>query len=672
MPTLTELLQNKSTLPTQPGNPVPLTNAPYNKPFGINPIGEIVKKLVGEKGLQREEADLVQIGNFVKRIPQIYGIDTIRIVTQTDPHKAKVLIKKSAGAIAGALGGAFGGSVIGKLAGRGINAIADFNPKFPDDFLEGDDTHKDNSGLTFDRYSDLYKSDYANGKYYNGGITNNKSKLGAFLNGIKTPSQLKDQLLGKAKSLAIGLAITGLSSLAKKLFKKNTGGQDKTKPEVQQNSNSEKYSALQLPSGYDGKLEYKRTSPIFPSINALYTTKNYNSKAYVIQDSDTLAINQNAINVDGSGIGVKSSFTKNSTVTSQKRIEDATKLNSYNLNSLYSNFLERSIKKNKDSDVYSIGGPQNYYGSLFRQNDSDEYKREGIYSKDVLRIFDITNPTEWEAFPTIQDFEQANPQWDNLIYSFPTLKYGAGLYGTSSADISPIPNRDDDFNHTIEYTHSNLKPNIVRYNMSSSIASSNINKILENDTAAASGSLQSQNNEIKNKASNINPYIINKIDILNNVPDKYDRIKFKIADNILLATLTGISDNTTPTWTDVKSVGSGFKFYLYDSWEREISFKFQMYAENKEQLNRIWDKAEKIKQLTLPSNKGNKGVFGRVIPLKIGDLINVPYGFLTACNTTILDTSPWEIDDTFQKPFVYEMDITYKVVSNDKEYKHYN
>ena len=609
------------------------------------------------------DVDNKQALDFIKTIPKIYGTDIVRITTQTDPHETKVAIKKAATAVASGIGSLFGpvGSIVGSKLG---GLVSDFNPKYPDDFLEGNEEEKN---LSFNRYKDLYASNYAYGKYYNGGIKNNKTLLGNFLQSNKTPEQIKDAAIGAAKSAAVGLAIAGAGFLAKKLFKKNTGGQDKTKAEVQQNSNSEKYSALQLPSGYDGKLEYKRTSPIFPSINALYTTKNYNSKAYVIQDSDTLAINQNAINVDGSGIGVKSSFTKNSTVTSQKRIEDATKLNSYNLNSLYSNFLERSIKKNKDSDVYSIGGPQNYYGSLFRQNDSDEYKREGLYSKDVLRIFDITNPTEWEAFPTIQEFEKANPQWDNLIYSFPTLKYGAGVYGTSSADISPIPNRDDDFNHTIEYTHSNLKPNIVRYNMSSSIASSNINKILANDTAAASASFQSQNNTQGRKA--INPYLDIKDDVLNDKGD--DIINLSINGIKLLGTISGLTDNTTPTWTDVKTVGSGFKFYMYDSWEREISFKFQLYANNEKQRDLVWNKANKIKQLTLPVHGGNLGVFGKLIPLQIGNIINEQYGFLTECNTTIADESPWDTTKGKQKPFIVELNVTYKVVVNKTDYSFY-
>jgi hypothetical protein len=158
------------------------------------------------------------------------------------------------------------------------------------------------------------------------------------------------------------------------------------------------------------------------------------------------------------------------------------------------------------------------------------------------------------------------------------------------------------------------------------------------------------------------PYITKKDDVLKN--NGYDIINLAINGITLLGTITGLADNTTPSWTDVKPVGSGFKFYLYDSWEREISFKFQMYADNKEQLNLIWDKAESIKKLTLPVPKKSLGVFGQIISLEIGNIINSPFGFLTTCNLTVSDDTSWEITEGGQKPMLFEMDITYKVVSN--------
>ena len=62
-----------------------------------------------------------------------------------------------------------------------------------------------------------------------------------------------------------------------------------------------------------------------------------------------------------------------------------------------------------------------------------------------------------------------------------------------------------------------------------------------------------------------------------------------------------------------------------------------------------------------------------MISLQIGNLINTKYGFLTTCNLTVSDVTSWEIETGKQKPVMFEMDITYKVVSNkdNKSYTFY-
>jgi hypothetical protein len=145
------------------------------------------------------------------------------------------------------------------------------------------------------------------------------------------------------------------------------------------------------------------------------------------------------------------------------------------------------------------------------------------------------------------------------------------------------------------------------------------NNILDQDYYFASSSYQSQ----RNVSKNINPYWHKKQDLLNNNTNS-DLVFIMLGNQNLLGTITGLSDNTTPTWSDVKPVGSGFKFYIYDSWEREISFKIRMYAESENDLANIWQKANTIKAYTLPTAKGILGVFGQTIPLYIGNLLAIP------------------------------------------------
>jgi hypothetical protein len=645
---LLELLADKATIPRQPGNAVPLTNATRNTIIP-NSIGEVVKKLVGEQGLQREEANLVQVKNFVKNIPKIYGTDSVRILTQSDPHKKKVAIKKVAGAIGGVLGPI--GKAVGKFA-------ADFNPKFPDDFLEGSEEEKN---LSFSRYNDLYASNYANGKYYNGGIKNSKTALGKFLQANKTPGQLKDAAIGTAKSLAVGLAIAGVKTLFSK--KKKT-------QEVIDNP-------------------YAPRRVRFPSAFAANATKADSPNTFQFDNNEKVALYQNQQSgskgwPSGFGSEMKTITTGSAELLQKETLSDEL----INLNTIYSNFNARSKERTNQYALYLHG------------IEDAKDKRVGTYSNDVLRIFTPEDkikyePASWTSYSNnIKGYdEQAN--FVNIIPIQPSLLYGGNNSSTDklrpSNDVSEAykVNKLDDksviFN-TISYKTISGTEQVIRYNKAGDSGSysknvAEINMVFNSDFGESSGSYLQTQAKSETKTPKINPYLVTKTNLLadsgsniegTDVDSKYDYIKVVIGNISVLGTITGLTDNTTPSWTDVKAVGSGFKFYLYDSWEREISFKFQMYAENKKQLDQIWKKAERIKTLTLPTSKQELGVFGRIVPLVIGDLINVPYGFLTACNMAVLDISPWEIDDKFQKPFVYEMDITYKVVSNDTEYKHYN
>jgi hypothetical protein len=130
----------------------------------------------------------------------------------------------------------------------------------------------------------------------------------------------------------------------------------------------------------------------------------------------------------------------------------------------------------------------------------------------------------------------------------------------------------------------------------------------------------------------------------------------------LLSTITGFTDTPTVSWGEAKPVGSPHKFYFYESFEREVSFKTQIYASSQEQLARVWEKANAIMQLTKGFARGVAGIAGKICSLRIGDMFDSDRGFITSCTLTVPDISPWEIKDGSQLPFVCEMDISYKVI----------
>ena len=130
----------------------------------------------------------------------------------------------------------------------------------------------------------------------------------------------------------------------------------------------------------------------------------------------------------------------------------------------------------------------------------------------------------------------------------------------------------------------------------------------------------------------------------------------------LLSNITGFTDTPTPTWGEAKAVGSPYKFYFYESFEREVSFKTQIYASSESQLEQVWKKANEIMKLTNGKSGGVAGIKGKICSLRIGDMFDSNNGFITSCTLTVPDISPWETKDGSQYPFVCEMDITYKVI----------
>lgn len=235
------------------------------------------------------------------------------------------------------------------------------------------------------------------------------------------------------------------------------------------------------------------------------------------------------------------------------------------------------------------------------------------------------------------------------------------FYGTGYTDSSPTIDVKDDLQNKSKFTHSDGLDNIVRYNTFNAPVSKNINKILENDIKFVTGSAQTQINRVKTT----NPYLDTKIDVLtNNKVD--DRLAVTIGDINFLSIVKGLSDKLNPNWDTVKPVGSGLNFYLFNNWEREISFDLMLYAENKEQVKQIWTKVNSLSKFTMGKPTSNsRGVFGQIIGLKLGNLIKES-GFLSGLSTAVDDSAPWEIDPKSQAPLVFTVSVSFKVVTNQE------
>ena len=172
------------------------------------------------------------------------------------------------------------------------------------------------------------------------------------------------------------------------------------------------------------------------------------------------------------------------------------------------------------------------------------------------------------------------------------------------------------------------------------------------------------NNPISENGVNYSSYNINTVDQLtaakifqrNDLAEPQyfkDYIKFRIAvvdvenplsDKVILfrAFLDNIGDNYTGTWNGCKYNGRAEKFYIYEGFDRQISFNFKIHAQSRWEMKPLWQKLNYLVAQTAPEykNRRMRGVFSR---LTIGDWMNEIPGFFTTVNLSWNSSYPWEI-----------------------------
>jgi hypothetical protein len=613
--------------------------------------------------------NIEQSKDWLKATPKLYGADIIRIMSQGQVDTKK--IKKAAVKVASKVVSKI--PIVGGVAGGAISQLT--NPKLPGDLY---------TGLSESEPDQMVNSLYTDLLY--GRIRNDKGALGNFLKDNASLKNLGANLKNALVSAAIGgatkLVSAGLDALINK--KKLT-------------------------------LKKKKLPAVKPPFGQLYPDNFPSTFAFQSGVTDNIAINQTQFSnrpglfggLFGAGmeLGKEEGKIKVIKLSNTPTQDGLVKGTSNRLDDFYiKKYLEVNTKLNGYVPVISLhnakddksANPFTYQTqngldySAYLGNDTTYYTFDSSIVSQNYGTGDNILKNRWETKDGTIRYNNniiASHSFDNTtIYrkSFNDLNSTVNADGIRDFDTGSLKISNDVYYTSINFAGGdnllddpgtglkgaiNSTSRTINYK-GNAIARQRFNSDNTFEQDAFYGKdfykdINTRSKEYYSGQEKYVPYPKRKLNVLQNTDGKvFDIVDLAIGKVSLLGTITGLSDNATPSWTDAKSVGSGFKFYLYDTWEREISFKFQMYADNNQELDLIWKKAEAIKKLTLPTPKGNIGVFGELIRLKIGNIINTPYGFLTACNLTVSDDSPWEITKKKQKPFIFEMDITYKVVSN--------
>jgi hypothetical protein len=148
----------------------------------------------------------------------------------------------------------------------------------------------------------------------------------------------------------------------------------------------------------------------------------------------------------------------------------------------------------------------------------------------------------------------------------------------------------------------------------------------------------------------------------NNDPNKSDWMIFR-------AYLTQFSDNTDASWNEIKYVGRGDRFYIYDGFTRKINIGFKVAALSAIEMEPMYQKLNFLMGNLMPDYNNNL-MRGPLVKMTVGNWIDGQPGILNNISYTIPQDSPWEIglaDTYLVLPHIIEVSMTFTPIGSQTQ-----
>ena len=112
---------------------------------------------------------------------------------------------------------------------------------------------------------------------------------------------------------------------------------------------------------------------------------------------------------------------------------------------------------------------------------------------------------------------------------------------------------------------------------------------------------------------------------------------------VFRATISGLTETSTPSWSSNKFIGNPYSFHMYDGVERGLAFNIKLAASSPVELNVIWERLKILTSYTYPTIGGGL-VTPPIITFRLGDMYVDREVLLDSLTYTIPDESNWETD----------------------------
>lgn len=130
------------------------------------------------------------------------------------------------------------------------------------------------------------------------------------------------------------------------------------------------------------------------------------------------------------------------------------------------------------------------------------------------------------------------------------------------------------------------------------------------------------------------------------------------------AAISGLTENVSPSWSSNNFVGNPYKYYIYESIERNVTFNMNLYCNNPLELSANWERVTELTKMAYPSITDNLAN-PPFIWFKLGDIYTKKAGIIESLTYTMPDNGTWETEqDGFILPKFIDVAITIKFIEN--------
>lgn len=128
--------------------------------------------------------------------------------------------------------------------------------------------------------------------------------------------------------------------------------------------------------------------------------------------------------------------------------------------------------------------------------------------------------------------------------------------------------------------------------------------------------------------------------------------------------ITGLTETSSPSWQSNNFVGNPYKYYIFETVERSVSFNLQVYCQNPLELANNWSKLSNLTKLSYPLIEDNMA-HPNFVEFTLGDMYKNKVCVMDSLTYTFPDNGTWETNvEGLLLPKFVDVNMTLKFVEN--------